>query len=154
MSSVDEFVRTNILTFPTLFANRTAVLHHALCVIGNGYKWSADGEVVEDGSYPAPLWNKETALAVLDADLKVWFEDEHLRELVGASLRENINATAKVVEEIETRIHERAPIEGIYPQSKEYALLMNIPENVTPEWKAACDEMRELAIAAGWVFSE
>jgi hypothetical protein len=56
------------------------------------------------------------------------------------------------VEEVETRMHERAAIENIYPQSKEYALLMNIPSNVTPEWKEACEEMKILAEEAGWKF--
>jgi hypothetical protein len=151
MSSVDQFVRTNILTFPTLFPNRTAVLHHALCVIGNGYEWSADGEIVEDFFQPVPLWNKEKALAEIDTEV-ARYDDSRLRELIAEGMRERINATAAVVEEVETRIHQRAAIERFYPQSTEYAKLMNIPENVTPDWKAACDEMRELAIVAGWVF--
>lgn len=152
MASVDKFVRKNILTFPTIFTNRTAVLHHALCIIGNGYKWNKKGEVVADFSRPVSLWNKEAELAELDAEMKARFDDERLRELVSESTREHINATAKVVEEVEARIHERVAIERFYPQSNKYALLMNIPENVTPDWKAACDEMRELAIEAGWVF--
>ena len=152
MASVDKFVRKNILTFPTLFTNRTAVLHHALCIIGNGYKWNKKGEVVADFSRPVSLWNKEAELAELDADMKARFPDEDLRELVSAGMREHINATATVVEEVETRIHERVAVERFYPQSNKYALLMNIPENVTPDWKAACDEMRELAIEAGWEF--
>lgn len=153
MSSVEELVRTSILTFPTLFTNRTAVLHHALCVIGNGYKWNEKGEVVTDFSRPTSLWNKDAELAELDADLKARIADERIRELISEGMRENINAAAAVVEEIETRVHVRTVLEKIYPQSKDYALLMNIPENVTPDWKAACDEMRELAVAAGWVFT-
>lgn len=155
MSSVEKFVRKNILTFPTIFTNRTAVLHHALCVIGNGYKWSKNGEVVADFSRPVPLWNKEAELAELDADLKERFDDERIREFVAEGMREHINVAATVVEEIEIRIHERVAINEIYPQGNDnYALLMSIPENVTPDWKAACDEMRELAIVAGWIFAE
>lgn len=153
MASVDKFVRKNILTFPTVFTTRTAILHHALCVIGNGYKWNKKGEVVSDFPWPVPLWNKEVALAELDADMKARFNDDRIRELVAEGMREYINAAAKVVEEVETRIHERTAIKRVYPQGNDnYALLMNIPENVTPDWKAACDEMRELAIEAGWVF--
>lgn len=152
MASVDKFVRKNILTFPTLFTNRTAVLHHALCVIGNGYKWNKKGEVVADFSRPVPLWNKEAELAQLDADMEMHFKDVSARGLVTEDMRKYINATAAIVEEVEIRIHERVAIERFYPQSNAYALLMNIPENVTPDWKAACDEMRELAIEAGWVF--
>lgn len=151
MSSVDEFVRTSILTFPTIFPNRTAVLHHALCVIGNGYEWSADGEIVEDFFQPVPFWNKDKELAEID-DYLARFDDETLRALIAEDMRKRINDTATVVEEVETRIHQRAVIERFYPQSTEYAKLMNIPANVTPDWKAACDEMRELAREAGWVF--
>jgi hypothetical protein len=152
MTSVDNFVRTSILTFPTLFPNRTAVLHHALCVIGNGYEWSKKGEVTEDFSRPVPLWNREAELAELDADLKARFDDEYIREVIGKELRKQIEASAIVVEEIETRIHQRTAIEDIYPQSNDYALLMNIPTNVTDEWKEACEEMKELAEEAGWKF--
>ena len=151
MPSVDKFVRNNILTFPGIFTNRTAVLHHALCVIGNGYKWNKKGQLVEDFSRPVPLWSKETELAELEKDLVRY--DEPLRELFGTEMRKLINETAKIVDEVDTRANERREIEKFYPQS-DYALLMNIPENVTPDWKAACDEMRELAIEAGWVFAE
>lgn len=152
MTSVDDFVRTSILTFPSLFPNRTAVLHHALCVIGNGYKWSKKGEVVANFDRPAPLWNKEAEWAELEANLKAQFDDEYIREVIGKELRKSIDDYAIVVDEVETRMYEMVAIEDIYPQHNEYALLMNIPENVTPDWKAACDELRELAIEAGWVF--
>ncbi|MNR60773.1 hypothetical protein D3C85_1823420 [compost metagenome] len=56
------------------------------------------------------------------------------------------------MEEVDTRMYEMVAIENIYPQSKEYALLMNIPSNVTPDWKEACEEMKVLAQKAGWVF--
>lgn len=152
MTSVDDFVRTSILTFPSLYPNRTAVLHHALCVIGNGYMWNDKGEVVSDFFRPVPLWDKERELAELDADMKARFEDADLREMVSEGMRKHIEESAKVVEEVETRMREMVAIENIYPQSNEYALLMNIPSNVTPEWKEACDEMKVLAQEAGWVF--
>ena len=152
MTSVDEFVRRNILTFPSLFPNRTAVLHHALCVIGNGYEWGEDGTVVEDFRFPVSLWNKEEALAELYADLNARYEHQVVREVIGEALLNDIEASAKIVEEVETRTHERAVIEHFYPQCLEYALLMNIPANVTDDWKEACDEMKELAEKAGWTF--
>lgn len=148
MNSVDNFVRTNILTFPSIYPNRTAVLHHALCVIGNGYMWSENGEVVSEFPRPVPLWSKELALAEMEAQ----FKDAAVREMLTTAIRNSIESIAEVVDEVETRMHEMVAIENIYPQSKEYALLMNIPANVTPEWKEACDEMKVLAQEAGWVF--
>jgi hypothetical protein len=152
MNSVDKFVRNNILTFPLIFPNRTAVLHHTLCVIGNGFEWSDSGEVVEDVPSTTPLWNKEKELAELDADLKARFKDERIREIIGEGMRKMIDADAQTVDEVDTRVHLRAPVENFYPQCVEYALLMNIPENVTPEWQEACDEMKQLAEKAGWKF--
>lgn len=151
MTSVDEFVRTNILTFPSLYPNRTAVLHHALCVIGNGYKWNEKGEVVADFFRPVPLWDKEREMAEMEADLNARFS-EYIRGLIVEGMRETIEASAKVVDEVETRMYEMVAIENIYPQCNEYALLMNIPANVTPEWKEACEEMKVLAEEAGWKF--
>lgn len=149
MTSVDNFVRTNILTFPSIYPNRTAVLHHALCVIGNGYKWNEKGEVVlEYPPHPLPLWNKELALAEMEAQ----FKDAAVREMLSTAIRNSIESIAKVVEEVDTRMYEMVAIENIYPQSSEYALLMNIPANVTPEWKEACEEMKVLAEEAGWKF--
>lgn len=148
MNSVDNFVRTNILTFPSIYPNRTAVLHHALCVIGNGYMWSENGEVVSEFSRPVPLWSKELAWAEMEAQ----FQDAAVREMLSTAIRNSIESIAEVVEEVDTRMYEMVAIENIYPQSNEYALLMNIPSNVTPEWKEACDEMKTLAKKAGWVF--
>lgn len=148
MTSVDDFVRTNILTFPSIYPNRTAVLHHALCVIGNGYEWNDKGEVVLEYPRPLPLWDKELALAEMEAQ----FQDAEVREMLSNAIRNSIESIAKVVEEVDTRMYEMVAIENIYPQSNEYALLMNIPSNVTPEWKEACEEMKILAEEAGWKF--
>jgi hypothetical protein len=155
MNSVDKFVRRNILTYPGLFRNRTSVLHHALCVIGNGYKWNESGEVVSefDSDREAPNWTKESELAELETWMsKSGIQNEHIRALLSESLRKEIEFSEQVVAEVDTRMYERAAIESFYPQCKEYALLMNIPSNVTPEWKEACEEMKQLAEKAGWVF--
>lgn len=152
MTSVDDFVRTQILTFPSLFPHRTAVLHHALCVIGNGYKWSDEGELVADFFRPVPLWNKEAELAELDSYLKSQFDDERIIELIGSEFRKDIDSCEIVIEEIEIRVNERPAIKDIYPQHNDYALLMNQPSNLTEDWKEACAEMKVLAQEAGWSF--
>jgi hypothetical protein len=155
MNSVDNFVRTSILTYPSLFRNRTSVLHHALCVIGNGYKWSETGEVISDSDSDTqtPNWTKESELAELETWMsKSGMKNEHIRALLAESLRKEIEFSEQVVTEVDTRMYERVAIESFYPQCKEYALLMNIPSNVTPDWKEACEEMKVLAQEAGWEF--
>lgn len=73
-----------------------------------------------------------------------------IRPYLRKGMMEDYQLELEVVESIEQRVKDTPPIMDIYPQH-EYSLLLNIPENVTADWKAAADEARELAIAAGWV---
>lgn len=59
MSQVDKFVRESILAYPSLYTNRTQVLHHALCVLGNGYEWSNKGTLVAKSNSTQKPWNRE-----------------------------------------------------------------------------------------------
>lgn len=149
MSSVDSFIRTQILTFPLLFPNRTAVLEHLFCVIGNGYEWSKDGTIVSNDPHEKELWDKEDELTRIEEDLEAY--GEVIQEALRPVMMEDYRAELETIEQVDQRVKEAPPIVNIYPQS-DYALLMNVPENVTPEWRAAADEARELAVAAGWVF--
>lgn len=150
MSSVEEFVRTSILTFPSFSTSRTEVLHHAFCVLGSGYEWSADGTVVSTADEAFTLWNEKTAIEQMESYLEENLPSE-LREIVRPEFEKRIAEEAKVVAEVETRVHLQTPVEHFYPQTP-YALLMNMPANVTPDWEAACAEMCELAAEAGWKF--
>lgn len=150
MSSVDQFVRTSILTFPSFATSRTEVLHNALCVLGSGYAWAADGTLVSTSDEPFALWNEATAVEQMEFYLEENLPAE-VREFVRPAFEKNIVAEAKVVAEVEKRINLRTPVEYFYPQTP-YALLMNMPANVTPDWEAACEEMCELAADAGWKF--
>jgi hypothetical protein len=150
MSSVDQFVRTSILTFPSFATSRTAVLHHALCVLGSGYAWSEDGTVVSTTDEPFNLWTKAKAIEQMETYLEDNLPPE-MREFVRPAFEKNLVEEAKVVAEVETRVHLWAQVEHFYPQTP-YALLMNMPANVTPDWEAACAEMCELAAEAGWKF--
>lgn len=150
MSSVDQFVRTSILTFPSISTNRTEVLHHALCVLGSGYAWAEDGTVVSTSDETYPLWTEATAVEYMEAYFAENIPAE-LQEFVRPAFVENIANEAKVVAEVDTRMNLQTQVEHFYPQTT-YALLMNMPANVTPDWEAACEEMCELAAKAGWKF--
>jgi hypothetical protein len=153
MTSVDEFVRTSILTFPSLFPNRTAVLHHALCVVGTGCRWSEDGTMVNEFEFS--LWDKEEKLAEMEETLKN-YDNRAIREIMGAALRNEIEHSVKVVEEVGTRIHERDDDATLHYADSRWAFinapLNNIPANVTDDWKEACEEIKQLAEKAGWKF--
>ena len=150
MSSVDEFVRTNILTFPSFDASRTEVLHHALCVLGSGYAWAPDGTVISTTDEPFALWNEATAVEQMESYLSENLPSE-LRGIVRPAMEERIVEEAKVVAEVDARMNLQTAVEHFYPQTA-YALLMNMPANVTSDWEAACAEISELAFQAGWKF--
>lgn len=149
MNTVDGFIRNQILNYPLLFPNRTAVLEHVFCVIGNGYMWSIDGNIVRNDDYEPTPWDKDDQLVRIEEDLEAYSEE--LRELLRPGLMAGYLDELETVENVDERVKLAPAIANIYPQS-DYALLMNIPENATPEWRAAADETRELAIAAGWKF--
>ena len=150
MTSVDEFVRTSILTFPSFATSRTEVLHHSLCVLGSGYAWCADGTVASTTDETFALWNEANAVEQMETYLEENLPAE-VREFVRPAFEKSIVKEAKVVAEVDKRMTLRTQVEHFYPQSA-YALLMNMPANVTPDWEAACEEMCALAFEAGWKF--
>ena len=150
MNTVDGFIRNQILNYPLLYPNRTAVLEHVFCVIGNGYMWGADGTIVRNDDYEPEPWDKEDQLVRIEEDLEAYSEE--LRELLRPGMMAGYLAELETVENVDERIKLTPAIVNIYPQSN-YALLMNVPENVSPEWQAVANEARELAVAAGWKFS-
>lgn len=152
MPTVDEFVRTSILTYPLLYSNRTEVLHHALCVLGNGYCWGGNGTVVALFDDQRPVWNKETELANLEKEMEQNYKHSSIRDIIRASRIELIEEEEQTIAEVDTLMHKRATISSFYPQHMEYALLCNMPENITEDWRAACEEMKVLAVEAGWKF--
>lgn len=149
MNTVDAFFRKQMLAFPLVLPNRTAMLHQIFCVIGNGYQWSETGTVVSTDDHDYPEWEKEARLADIETSLKDY--PEAVREFIRDGLMECHKQELAVVENIDELLYTRPAITDIYPQS-EYALLMNIPANITPEWKQAAEEAKELAVEAGWVF--
>lgn len=154
MTTVDEFVRTSILSYPSLFKNRTEVLHSVLCVIGTGYHWGADGTPVyldgrvEDRSF----WTKEGAMAELEDYLSTNFNNDEVREMIRPALMAAMEEEERIVAEIDTRMRQRTEVNNFYPESKKYALLHNIPANVSADWAEACEEIKALAVKAGWSF--
>jgi hypothetical protein len=151
MSQVDEFVKDKMLTFPSIFPNRSEVLHHVLCVLGSGYKWSENGTVVPAHDEVYDYWNREDALAKIEKYVTELSSEDFIQEIVRKAHLERLEEEAVVVAEIDERVHLTADVAHFYRQT-DYSLLTNIPANVTPDWAEACEEMKELAVKAGWEF--
>jgi hypothetical protein len=138
MASVDATVRTLISTFPELTSSRTEALHFLLCVLGNGYQW-VDGEVVST-SAPYPLWTEgdvEKQLLVYSSPV--------IADLLRPALLERQAAAREVINNLDERVQLRVEfLDGpLYPAS-DSTLLSTIPEDVTADWREACDEMLDL----------
>ena len=159
MNTVDEVVRERILVYPALFSNRTEVLHTILCVAGSGYSWDENGcpsRTFED-SRDTQEWSRENYLGKLNAEYENF--DSFVLDLLMESAKERADKYAAIVAEVDTRMHLRVTANddskdsalNFYPQF-DYALLMNVPQNVTADWAEACEEIRAEAVSAGWVF--
>jgi hypothetical protein len=166
MNNVDKFVFHSMLSYPTIFPNREAVLNHALFVIGNAIPWH-NGELVSDRRNITV----KAALAKIDVDSK---EDrDHIAETV-VRIKEDEGIVGDDIADMATRMYARA--EAAHDDNREvvrnaeklavikcpvgaadigyyacefctYSNICNIPSDVTPEWLEACYEVAEWAKA-------
>lgn len=148
MTVVDDLVKDSLLAYPSLHKSRADVLHHVLCVIGNGYTWK-NGTLVPVFEEEYRVWTAEGEAArfyELGDKLGKSSYNEHWAQFI----KETVAEYQQIVDTVDERIHDWTyDGEGIYPQS-DYALIMNVPEDVNPEWNEDLEKMREFARARGW----
>lgn len=149
MASVDVTVYQNIRMFPDMFPNRTAVLHQVLCVLGGGYDWvNGESTLLFDEKEYFGVFTREKHDEELDLYPARLLDDAEFME-------EHENRWSRLSEIVETaseRVHLRGDIgENFYPQSS-LAPIMEIPENITPDWAAAVEEIKAVAVQHGWKF--
>lgn len=150
MATVNETVRESIMSYPSLYSNRTQVLHFILAVIGNGYHW-VDGEPVRQFEENGEPWTVECHEARLERDLAN-ADSSIMREIIADLSEDDKRHCLGIQKTIEDRIHLWEDLNSApYPQT-EYALLMRMPEDVTADWREACEQMREFLGKRGWVF--
>lgn len=133
--------------YPKLFPTRQQALDHLFCVIGNGYSWYK-GEIVADDE-----------LFILDDELD--YEADERPDIVSTSPKTEEEYAKKMEEWVMSlaksnyRVRPEISIEEHYknlknnfhkwyPLSKDYSLIYNVPDDVTPEWKALVEECKEL----------
>jgi hypothetical protein len=160
MNSVDKFVFQSMLSYPSIFPTREAVLDHALFVIGNAIPWH-NGELVSDrrditvkaGLAKVDVGVKEDrdrideiVVGIEESDIIV--DDMVTKMYARAEVRRD--ADREVVRNAEKLAVIKCPVGaaniGYYARRIDgYANIYNIPSDVTPEWLEACYE------AAEWV---
>lgn len=142
--NVNTAIRESILTYPGLYATGGDVLHDLLCVIGNGFAWE-NGEIVMRVTDNRPHWTPSYEEQRWDVESLEMVGQEHL----DATIAENMTRVANV--DGISKDYTLALTTSFYPQFAS-ALLMNVPEDVTPDWQEAVTIMKQTATEHGWKF--
>jgi hypothetical protein len=167
MATVDTTIRNLFLFAPTLHKSRTDALHYLLCVLGNGYEWK-HGELVSKSAEALPSWNEEAERERAEKSITDMLNNynnheyaETVRESLKLGLEKEIEESKRILANLDAIISQDYVPEQeqdstdyaltIYPQSESCAL-MTVPDDVTDDWRAACDEMRAVAAQHGWKF--
>ena len=140
--------------YPKLFPVRQQALDQLFCVVGNGYSWYK-GEVVSDEELF--IWDDKLERFIIDPDYKIdeepdiisiplKTEEEYMKEIEDfrmslAEARYHFYPETSIEEHYKDLEHN---FNKWYPLSKEYSLIYNVPDDITPEWKALVEECKEL----------
>lgn len=158
MNTVDRKVYESLLTYPSLHHSRFDVLAHLFLVNGNGYVWGEDGTIVS--AFPPHLseaFNEETARKEFfeEVEQSVKLREEwEITPTADQLLRDDFTRAQLQfrLDHIETIASLKLSYwdtirTGILDHlSVNYALIFNIPENVTPEWKQAALEILDFIL--------
>ena len=118
--NVHDTVRQAMIEYPLLFASRTQVLHHLFWVNGNGYEW-LNGELVDYQPHKLKPYKA-------------------LEKGYGKEREKALEAFSKFVSKHDEFVDNyKIPLSNVYPIC-EYACIMNIPDDVKPDWLEAARE--------------
>lgn len=149
--NVERTVRESLTSYPTLFETGGDVLYYLFCIIGNGHEWR-NGEIVDEFSEERKPWTSEREWERFNQHYGE--NGSVIADLLRPKVEEEIVLLQKIVDEVGTRwsdmsVHRKTS--SFYPQSH-YALLMNVPEDVTDDWHEAAEWAKNLALENGWKF--
>lgn len=123
---------------PHLFPTRQRALNYLFCVIGNGYEW-VDGELVYEDDVPFDEDDDIISKSPMtDEEFEVYHQ-KWLEETV--ELKCSINPNVSHDEALKVTLEN---CRKWYPISKKFSHICNLPDNITPEWKALAEECKEM----------
>lgn len=142
ISNPESFFLQSIRKYPSIFKNKTSVAEHPFLVIGNGYEWGKDGNISQ-GAYEGI--DKET-ISVEDAIEAYWKKVEEfearfdLGKVRSAKMIERRkirhNKNIETIKNSENLLHKPFNHEELnHPDISSYSMIVNIPDNITDEWK-------------------
>lgn len=158
--TVKNTLLDSLFAYPLLFKNKWDVYHHWFAVCGNGFDW-IDGCLVDKSSLSRDfILTKEAAVEAQldDFTMKVNEIDKAYGENAKFSDKEYYNAiqfaTAiaskkqERIKYVDSYIDDFTPTNGeIYPLSN-YSKIMQIPEDIQPDWLEACEEFYNYLVSA------
>lgn len=134
--------------YPRLFQSRQRALNHLFCVIGNGYEW-VNGELVyeDDVTYDENDSDIISKSPMTDEE----YEIEHQKWIEKTvEFKCSINPTITREEALKVTLENW---HKWYPISKEFSHICNLPDDITPEWKALAEECKTMLANDGVVIS-
>lgn len=139
--------------YPKLFPTRQRALDHLFCVIGNGYSWYK-GEIVADDELF--ILDDKLEKLIIDPDYEIDVKPDIVstppktEEEYAKEMEEWVMSLAKLKHRVLPEISIEEHYKGLknnfhkwYPLSEDYSLIHNVPDDVTPEWKALVEECKE-----------
>jgi hypothetical protein len=145
--NVQDTLKSSLLTYPSIFPNKWSVYHHMFAVNGNGCEW-INGELVDSSlDYVGTvkdaielLYKKEVeSINILNTPLNFIFE--RLKE--GTMLA--LDLENRMVDFTQTN-------KELYPLCK-YAKILNIPDDIQPDWLEAAKEFYDYLLDSYSTFS-
>lgn len=137
--NVQDTLKTSMLLYPSIHPTKWEVYHHWFIVNGNGYEW-INGELVslEENKVPTLEEAIEKQFEFDLSDRQLLSSPKFSRDYCLNNIKTilNFEENCKIFEPKETRGYR------IYPIC-EYAKILNIPQDVKPDWKEALQEMYE-----------
>lgn len=136
MATVETTVRKSILSFPSLYNNRSAVFEFLFTVAGNGCKW-VNGELVSDDLDQSNHWTREAALA--DGEKNLW-GDMHpeVAQFIIERFEREYDRYEQIISEVDQR--SQGNIAFTWENRRANHLLMNVPADIKPDWAQAVAE--------------
>jgi hypothetical protein len=169
MATVEETIRQSFTFYPGLLPSRIQMLHYYLCLPNSNYDW-LNGELVRGEIYDSMNvvpWSEEEERRKFEEKIALDRQNSSSSFAHGAyvkikrtMLEQEITERKYVLSHLDDILAQKYdpatdPIfDGpykFYRQSPDSAL-MNMPDDVTDDWRAVCDEMRAIAVNHGWKF--
>lgn len=157
---LEEHIRLSILNYPTIFKNRSDVLDHLFCVIGNGYEWE-NGELVAADTNREATNKREAKKALtdwlsgtrerlgLDFDYEFSYRErkkpkESRVTFARRWMKVRWADAYEAIEDIDNRVSE-TPDKSFYPIC-EYSRMCTVPDDVREDWLSGVIECCQLVI--------